>query len=94
MSEKVIELQTCDWAQQNGILVRKVQWLGRRGAPDRLFMANGLAVFIEFKSPTGKLSKIQEREIARLREAGMLVQVFSDSKKAILYLKTVFADVG
>ena len=68
------ELTTAGW------LVRKVSYEGRRGCPDLICMRDGRVVFIEVKSPTGRgrLSRFQELEHARLREAGMDVMVVSD----------------
>jgi hypothetical protein len=49
--------------------VRKVQWVGRRGAPDRLVMLPGRnPVLVELKAPKGRLSKLQEREHEILRQ--------------------------
>lgn len=48
--------------------IRKVQWIGRRGAPDRLVMLPGRnPVLVELKAPKGRLSKLQEREHEVLR---------------------------
>jgi len=49
--------------------IRKVQWIGRRGAPDRLVMLPGRnPVLVELKAPKGRLSKLQEREHEILRQ--------------------------
>lgn len=78
ISESVIENTVCAHAEMNGWLVRKLSWLGRRGAPDRLFMRNGMAVFVEFKATGETPDPIQVREIARMRKAGMTVHVIDD----------------
>lgn len=64
--------------------VRKVQWIGRRGAPDRLVMihnhlryacptchSHGFAVWVELKTPTAT----QLREHERMRKMGQRVVV-------------------
>jgi len=59
--------------------VRKLRWIGRRGAPDRLaFVPRGdkwLVLWVEFKAPGKKPTILQEREHARLRKAGQAVAV-------------------
>jgi Holliday junction resolvase len=48
----------------------------RRGVPDRLIvLPGGRVMFIEVKAPGGRLSKLQEVEIARLRKLGASVRV-------------------
>lgn len=69
--EADIELTAVAWAKDNGVLTRKVQWIGRRNAPDRLFARQGRAVFIEFKRPGAQLRPGQAREIERMRDAGL-----------------------
>lgn len=63
MLESVIERYCVNLCKKHGIVCRKLQWVGRRSAPDR--WVGG--VFVEFKSTTGKLADHQEREIKRLR---------------------------
>ena len=49
---------------------------GRRGVPDRLVvLPGGRVMFVEVKAPNGRLSKLQEVEIARLRGLGARVAV-------------------
>lgn len=56
--------------------VRKVRWIGRQGAPDRLVMyPDGELVWVELKTTTGKLRPAQEREHERLRAMGQTVHV-------------------
>lgn len=78
ISESVIEGSVCAHSEMNGWLVRKLSWIGRRGAPDRLFMKGGRALFIEFKATGEKPDPLQVREIERMRKAGMEVHVIDD----------------
>lgn len=65
--------------------VRKVNWIGRRGAPDRLVMLPGLAtlyrtrrpqtIWIELKAPGEKPEPHQAREHERMRKMGQRVEV-------------------
>lgn len=56
--------------------VRKVVWLGRRHAPDRLVMYKG-AHFVELKRPGETPRKGQIREHDRMRKHGLKVYVLS-----------------
>jgi hypothetical protein len=78
-------------AKAMGGEVRKVEWVGRRGAPDRLLMVKarplsksldcawckpvGRAVWIELKAPGEKPEAHQLREHIRMREMGQDVRV-------------------
>lgn len=81
MLETQIESPVCGWAEEDGWLVRKLQYPGRRGAPDRMFgkkdcgpygtKGNG-PIFIEFKKPgdLGKRTQLQVNEGQRYIDAG------------------------
>ena len=74
--------------------VRKLAWVGRRGAPDRLVFLppsprkQGVSknkqtvepwriVFVELKTRHGRLSRLQQIEIRRLRAMGLDVVVLA-----------------
>jgi len=68
MRESKIEKALVKRVKAAGGEIRKVQWVGRRGAPDRLVMMPGHFPFlVELKAPKGRLSKLQEREHEILR---------------------------
>lgn len=72
MLEYAIEAPVCHVAELDGWHVRKLQYPGRKGAPDRLFLKGGRVVFIEFKRP-GKIPKgetLQTRERQRILDHG------------------------
>lgn len=80
--ERYIEKKVTDYAVKKlGWLSRKLQWIGRHGAPDRVFMRLGKIVFIEFKQLGKKPTEHQKTEHVRLRAAGMDVYVI-DSVEA------------
>lgn len=85
-SEVDIEEKVCKWAQENGWLAPKLQWLNQTGWPDRTFIKDGKAVFIEFKKPGGMTSKKQDHWIVQLLSHGMSVGVFDNAKEAIDFL--------
>lgn len=72
--------------------VRKVKWIGRRGAPDRLVMLPPVnltydsspaeTIWVELKAPGEKPKPHQAREHQRMREMGQRVEVV-DSMKAV-----------
>ncbi|MNK37360.1 VRR-NUC domain protein [compost metagenome] len=76
--EASIEAIVIAFAEERGWFYRKVAWLGRRGAPDRLFARDGRIVFVEFKRPGEEPRLLQKREIARMRAAGIEVHVIDD----------------
>lgn len=79
MLESNVEEKAIKRAKEKGFLVRKVQWIGRRGAPDRLFSRDDTGPFlVELKAPGKPLQPHQEREIARLRAAGFRVYVIDN----------------
>lgn len=72
MRERDIEKYLVCKVKEAGRLLRKVKWIGKRGAPDRRVF--GLA-WVEVKKPGEGLQPHQEREIARMREHGERVEV-------------------
>lgn len=75
MIESPIEDWVCQKAEDAGWLVRKLRWVGRRSACDRFFAKDGRIVLIEFKRPGKEPNETQEREIARLKAAGVEAHV-------------------
>lgn len=54
--------------------IRKVKWIGHRGAPDRvLFIPRLEPFFIELKAPGKKLENHQKREHKRLKKLGVKI---------------------
>ena len=85
MRERDIEKHLVQRVKERGGEVRKVQWLGRRGAPDRLVMlprtaaeiiwGDSATVWVELKAPGAKPEPHQTREHARMRRMGQYVVV-------------------
>lgn len=55
--------------------VRKVRWIGRRGAPDRLVMMPTATIWVELKAPGKTPEPHQLREHERMRALGQRVEV-------------------
>jgi hypothetical protein len=81
--ERDIEAYLVDRVKAMGGEVRKVRWLGRRGAPDRVLMMKRrqknhslvYCLWIELKAPGKKPEPHQLREHARMRKMGQRVVV-------------------
>lgn len=74
--ESYIESKVCAYAVERGWRQRKMQFVGRRGCPDRWFMREqGELLIIEFKDKNGALSPHQRREINWLTTHGFNVHV-------------------
>lgn len=98
LKERDIEAYLVKKVTQLGGEVRKVQWIGRRGAPDRLVLLPGRerttsggaftigarAVWVELKAPGKKPEPHQLREHERLTKFGQQVLVI-DSKDLVDY---------
>ena len=61
----------CKRAKAEGFRVRKLSYEGRHGAPDRLILAPGAAVFVEVKAPGQQPRPEQTRELAIFNDSGL-----------------------
>lgn len=86
LRESDIEKYLVERVKAFGGEVRKVQWIGRRGAPDRLVMLPRVSpitldgnpdqtIWVELKAPGLKSEAHQMREHARMRKMGQRVEV-------------------
>ncbi|MEX3556139.1 MAG: VRR-NUC domain-containing protein [Burkholderia gladioli] len=76
MRESEIENYLVARVKALGGEVRKVRWIGRRGAPDRLVMLPARpCVWVELKAPDEKPKPHQQREHDRMRGMGQVVVV-------------------
>jgi Holliday junction resolvase len=82
MRERDIERKACDLAKEAGWLVFKFVSPAQRGVPDRIFIRQGRIVFIEFKAPSARPTKLQWRMIERLRDQGCEVYVCDSVESA------------
>jgi Holliday junction resolvase len=80
--ERDIERKACDLAKEAGWLVFKFVSPAQRGVPDRIFIRQGRIVFIEFKAPGARPTKLQWRMIERLRDQGCEVHVCDSVESA------------
>jgi hypothetical protein len=74
--ERDVERQLIKRVKAAGGEVRKLMFIGRRGAPDRLvLLPDRVPLFVELKAPGGRVSRLQDVEHRRLREKGARVMV-------------------
>lgn len=75
--EREIEKELKRRVKEAGGETRKVQWIGRNGAPDRLVLIPGRTpVYCELKKPKdGKLSALQKLDHKALKKGGCKVLV-------------------
>ncbi|NSZ73962.1 hypothetical protein G6L74_09440 [Agrobacterium tumefaciens] len=91
--EKNEELDAVAWAENHEWVVRKIQYQGRVGCPDRLFAGYGKLFLIEMKKPAarkrkgGGLSAGQSGEIKRFAEVGVKIHVFYTAQDVIDFLR-------
>ena len=75
MRESSIENYLVERVKALGGEVRKVKWVGRNGAPDRIVLLAGNATWIELKATGENPKPNQVREHVCLRKAGQRVVV-------------------
>lgn len=82
MRERAVESYLCRRVKRAGGEVRKLAWLGRRHAPDRVVLWPGRHDLVELKRPGEKPRLGQRREHLRLMRYGFAVFVL-DTKDAV-----------
>lgn len=68
MRESKLERKAKEWAEDNGWLTMK--YTGEKGYPDRIFIKEGVTVWMELKAPGRELSPMQHYRLRVLRDAG------------------------
>jgi hypothetical protein len=77
MRESVIETKVSDYAKSHGWGCYKFTSPGRSGVPDRLYIRNGIHIFIEFKATGKQLRPLQVVTINKMEGYGAKVYVVS-----------------
>lgn len=81
ITERQLRNKVLKKLKDKGWLVISLSDKWRSGTPDLFCAKNGKAIFIELKSPTGKLSRIQEATIHAIQSAGIMCYVINDIKQ-------------
>lgn len=79
MAEYFVEDNVVAAAEAAGWLTRKLQWVGRTGAPDRFFLKKGRIVLIEFKEKDKEAVGQQLLECKRLKKYGAEIHINVDT---------------
>lgn len=83
MLEKTVEAALVKRVKELNGIAYKWTSPGRTGVPDRIVMIpGGKIIFVELKSPTGKLTPRQEREHETIRGLGFDVIVINSVEAA------------
>lgn len=78
MRESTVEKYLIEQVRKAGGETRKVKWIGRTGAPDRLVLLPNFACFVELKRPGKKPTKRQATELWVLETAGLNTAAIDD----------------
>lgn len=78
MRESAIEKKTCNYAKSKNWITLKLTSPSQRGVPDRLFLKNGICLFIEFKSKNKLPTKFQSYFFEKLKVNKFKVHVIDD----------------
>lgn len=81
--ERDIEAKAVKLAKDNGWLTYKFVSPSQRGVPDRIFIKDGIVVFIEFKAPGKKPTALQAATIKKMQAQGCEVHVCDSVEGAV-----------
>lgn len=75
MRESKIEKYLKREVEKSGFLIRKSQWIGVNGCPDRLVMTPKITIWVELKAPNKKPNERQKREHEAMLKNGQIIEV-------------------
>lgn len=76
--EKDIQKAVVEYARSKDILAFKVSSFSTRGLPDYMFIKDGKVLFIEFKAPGKKATRLQEVVIEKIKREKIMVWVIDN----------------
>lgn len=88
MKESTIENKVCKYAEQKQFIHFKLSAVYNAGIPDRLFLYKGKSFFIEFKTKTGKLNKLQQYTINSILNNNISVYIINSVEDGIQLINT------
>ena len=71
ISESALEKKVVAHCKARELLTYKFSSPAHRGVPDRIIMGGCKVMFLELKRPGQKPTPLQERELSRIRNAGV-----------------------
>ena len=89
--ERDVEKYLVDSVKKRKGEVRKVRFIARRGAPDRLVLFPNYIAFVELKSPGVAPKAHQVREHSRLTKLGVNVFVIDSIEGVNAFLESIKA---
>lgn len=89
MIEQDVEDYLCEQVKAAGGDTRKVEWIGRKHAPDRRVMHPKRCAWVECKRPGAKARPGQLREHERMRALGEDVVVLSSYEEVDAFVETL-----
>lgn len=90
MLEKEIERRMGEMLKKRGCLYYKFESPGNPGVPDRIVITPaGRVVFVELKTPVGRLSNLQKYQIKRMRDTGVEVRTVKGWDEAKAFVEEV-----
>ena len=82
-----------DLARARGCYVRKIASIAYRGMPDLIIVRGGMVLFMEVKTVKGSISKMQQLEHRKLREAGATIVVTYGLAEAYAVIDIFFPEL-
>lgn len=87
--EHYVEGYLTTQAKQHGFLCMKFLSSSTNGVPDRILIGHGHTIFVETKSLTGKLRRLQEETIKSMRNHGADVRVMNTRELVDEFFKNI-----
>lgn len=76
MTEQQIQSKRIKQLESEGYYVIKLTQTNKNGIPDLVALKHDDVLFVEVKTPKGKLSKLQEYRLKELKQHGFKTEVF------------------
>ena len=91
-SEKTLQAKIQTLCKKSCIMSLKIGAVSTRGVPDLMLLYKGRVIFIEVKTPTGRLSRLQRAQIAKIRAVDVPVYVVDNFETAEAIIRGLIYD--
>lgn len=91
MLERTLQRKITLLCKKHAILTRKLDATNHRGWPDLIAIKGGVVVFLEIKTPTGRVSELQQVTHRELAAHGAVVEVVRSLEEAQKIILKYFA---